>query len=218
MRPNSLTRSATLLAAASALLAAPGCVQLLPESEPSTIYRLLPSVPDSGPAIAAAGEIILVERPEAPRGLAGSRIATDRGEGQIVYIAGARWISPTPDMVQELVLDTFDRRLPGYTASRPGDGVRSRYVVHLEVRHFEAAYDQGASSAPNARVVLRARLVDEDARELVGVTTVRGEARADRNRQGAIVDAFAEAARQAGNELADWTQRALSAHRADRSE
>lgn len=209
MRLSDLKRSAAALGAGLVLVLAPGCVQLLPESQPSTIYRLSPSVPDMQTSTATSGEVVLIERPEAPRALAGNRIATDRGEGQIAYIAGAQWISPTPDIVQELILDTFDRHLQGYTAARPVDGVSSRYTVRLELRHFEAVYDQGDNRAPEARVVLRARLVDEEDRQLIGVTSVRGQSRADANRQGAIVDAFGTAAQEAATALADWAEQAL---------
>ena len=128
---------------------------------------------------------------------------------EIAYIAGARWISPAPDMVQELVLDTFDRELAGHTAARPADGVNARYVARLELRHFEAVYDRGNSSAPLARVGLRVRLVDDEEGNLLGVTTVRGEARANANRQSAIIEAFSQASREATRDLASWAQARL---------
>ncbi|TGY88289.1 hypothetical protein E5163_10720 [Marinicauda algicola] len=209
MSLSDLKRAGTALAAGLIVFGAPACVQLLPEQEPSTIFRLAPSVPEPGSVSAAAGQVILIERPQAPRALAGNRIATERGDGQLAYIAHATWISPAPDLVQELVLDTFDRELEGYAAARPADGVQSRYRLRTELRHFEAVYDQGGNRAPLAEVVLRARLVDEETRELLAVTTVRGEARAGANRQGEIVDAMGEAARAAAGELAAWAQTVL---------
>lgn len=209
MRLDRFKREGAALGAGLALLLAPGCVSLLPEQEPSTIYRLGASVPDRSAGEQAAGEVILIERPAAPRALAGNRIATERGDGQIAYIAGANWISPTPDLVQELVLDTFDSHLADYTAARPVDGVAARYTLRLELRHFEAAYDEGNNRAPLARVSMRARLVDDETHQLLGVTTVTGEARASANRQGAIVQAFSEASREAARELADWSRSTL---------
>lgn len=194
------------LAAGLALLLAPGCVSLLPAQEPSTIYRLSGAVGDVSTPASGPGEVILIERPAAPRALAGNRIATDRGEGQIAYISGANWISPAPDMVQELVLDTFDRHLSAYTAARPSDGVAARYTLRLELRHFEAVYDQGDNRAPLARVAVRARLVNDEDHSLIGVTTATGESRAGANRQGAIVEAFSGAAHAAAQDLADWTR------------
>jgi len=205
-----LHRRAGFLAAGLALVLAPGCVQLLPEQDPATIYRLAPSLPEADPVAAQRGAVILVERPEAPRALAGDRIAMAREQGQIAYIAGANWISPAPDLIQELILDTFDRQLEGYTAARAVDGVDARYVVRLELRHFEAVYDRGNNRAPLARVGLRARLVDDETHDFVAVTTLRGEARAEAHRQGAIVEAFSEAAREAAQDLADWTETQLA--------
>lgn len=209
MKPVLPAKSAVLGLLAGAALLMPGCVQLLPETEPATIYRLHESVPEAREDSGQIRTVILVPRPDAPRALSGDRIALDRGQ-ELGYIAGASWISPAPDMVQSLVLDTFDRALEAYTAARPADGVDSRYTIQLELRHFEAVYDRGNNRAPKARVGIRARLVDDETNSLVGVTTVRGEARAEANRQRAIVNAFSEAANQAANELAGWTQTVLA--------
>ena len=204
-----LVNFGALALGAAALFSATACVSLLPESEPSAIYRLAPSLSETEASEKNVREAILIERPDAPRGLAGNRIATTDEGGQISYIAGAEWISPTPDLVQSLLVDTFDRALEGYTAARSGDGVNTRYVLRTELRQFEAVYDRGGNRAPLARVSLRVRLIDDDDKALIDVTTIEGEARADRNRQGAIVDAFSQAAKSAAAGLADWTGEAL---------
>lgn len=191
-----------VLAATAMALGLSGCISLLPESEPSTLYRLNPTINEAG--VTMDGQTIKVDRPSAPRALSGDRLAIEFQGGQIAYLAGVNWISPAPDLVQSLMIDTIDRSVEGLTASRPDDGVNTGYSIRSELRHFEAVYDNGSGSAPLVKVALRVRVVDESTRELLGVRTVDGTARADSNNQRAIVAAFNIAASEAAAELAAW--------------
>lgn len=182
-----------------------GCISLLPEQEPSTLYRLSPTLSNDAPNL-EGGHIVQVERPIAARALSGDRLAIEMSGGQLAYMSGANWVSPAPDLVQELIIDTIDLSVEGLTAARPEDGVSTRYEIHTELRHFEAIYDNGTNSAPLIKVAMRVRLIDEHARSLVGVRTVEGRQRADSNRQGAIVAAYNVAATQAASQLAEWAE------------
>lgn len=193
----------TLLAGAT-LLAAPGCISLLPETEPDALYRL-----NTGEApqtrLVDGAQTVIVGRIAAPRGLAGDSIALLR-EGRIAYMAGAAWLSPGPEMLHAAVLDAMQASAPALTPARAEDGVAARYHLDLELRHFEADYDAGAGAAPLVRVGLRARLIDRDQRSLIAARTLQTSQRADANRQGAIVDAFSGAALEAASALAGWAE------------
>ena len=67
MRLDPVKRHGGVLAAGLALLLAPGCVSLLPEQEPSTIYRLSGAVPGTSLAAQEPGEVVL---PRSPGGAA----------------------------------------------------------------------------------------------------------------------------------------------------
>jgi cholesterol transport system auxiliary component len=188
----------TLLAAASAFALA-GCISLLPEAEPSSVYRINHPAAPRADAVAGA-PVVSVERPEAARALAGDRIALAYEGGRIAYIANASWASPAPELMRGLVLDALDAH-PDVIGARPADGVDSRYDLRLELRAFEARADGGA---PTATVILRARLIDQDARRLVGVRVVEARERAAAERTGAIVSAMEAAANRAASETADW--------------
>lgn len=193
-----------LAALGAAALLLSGCVSLLPESEPATLYRLdagldAPEVQDS------AAIPVLISRIAAPRGLAGDRIAIQTGDA-IAYMARARWISPAPELVESAVLDGLLAHANEIDPVRASDGVDARFELDLELRRFEAVYDQGAKAAPLVRASLRARLIDRDTRGLVSARTINASERAESNRQGAIVAAFGRATGRAAAELADWTQ------------
>ncbi len=192
------------VAAALALFAAPGCISVLPETEPDTLYRLATTdLRGTGPDQGAA--TVIVGRFAAPRGLAGDRIAIQRGE-QIAYMAGAAWLSPAPDMLHTAVLDAFHSVAPAVAPAEATDGVRARFALDLQLRHFEAVYDNGDGSAPLTRVGVRARLIDRDTRALIGARTFEVEPRASENRQSAIVSSFSRGSTTVARQLAEWVE------------
>ncbi|MBV5259429.1 hypothetical protein FLX56_13485 [Synechococcus moorigangaii CMS01] len=188
---------------AGAALALSGCISLLPESESSALYRLSNHVPADA-VINPDAPVVRIARPVAPRALSGDRIALDAGEGRVAYMAGANWVSAAPVLLQELVVDTFDRRSTALVAARPDDGVASSWDLRMEMRRFEAVYDQGSNAAPRIDIAVRARLIDTASREVSGVRTFEVSRRADGNRQGLIIDAFSRAASDMSAELVDW--------------
>lgn len=185
-------------------LALTGCVSLLPETEPVAVYRL--SSPEPRQADGEIDRVIVeIERPMAPAGLNGDEIAIQVSDQHLAYMAGARWISPAPSLVQNLVIDTFHSDDTGIDPVRPADAVRGEYELRLDLREFEAAYDQGADSAPVVRVRIAARLIRESGREFIGAQVFSAQVRARENRAGAIIDAFNAASSEAVDELARWT-------------
>lgn len=200
-----------LIAAAAAACFTAGCVSLLPETEPNTLYRLAGAGSSADADISQAATItVLVDRIAAPRGLAGDRIAILRGDA-IAYMAGAAWISPAPNLIETAIMDAFYETAPLMAPARAEDGVRARYELNLELRHFEASYDQGDGAAPLVRTALRARLIDRDTRSPIAARTLERTARASTNRQGAIVAAFSSAAAELSREVAAWTQGSVCA-------
>lgn len=193
------------LIAAGAALAVSGCITLLPESEQSALYRLSSHVP-AGDGVNHEADVVRIARPLAPRALAGDRVALDTGQGQLGYMAGANWVSAAPVLLQELVIDTFDRRSDYLVAARPDDGVAARWDLRLEMRRFEAIYDQGSNGAPSVDVAIRARLIDTENREVSGVRTFEVSQRAEGNRQALIIDAFSRAASQVSIDLVSWAE------------
>lgn len=198
-----------LIAAAAAACLTAGCVSLLPETEPNTLYRLAGTETDSTVSQSAT-VTVLVDRIASPRGLAGDRIAILRGDA-IGYMAGAAWISPAPNLIETAIMDAFYETAPVMAPARAEDGVRARYELNLELRHFEASYDQGDNAAPLVRTALRARLIDRDSRSPIAARTLERTARASANRQSAIIAAFSSAASELSREVAAWTQESVCA-------
>ncbi len=190
-------------ALALALAGLGGCVSLLPEAEPVSVYRL--SAPAPSEWSGQDWTIVLIELPVAPRGLSGDTIAVLRPGQSLAYINGARWISPAPEVVQDLLIDTFNSGQSGLVPARPEDGVRADYELRLDLREFEAVYDRGEDAAPLIRVRLAARLVAERGRRFVGARVFMAEVRATENRTRSIVAAFDAAALDVSGDIASWS-------------
>lgn len=211
--------TARTLLLAGAALALSGCITLLPETGSSALYRLSNHVPVQG-EINHDAPAVRVTRPVAARALANDRVALDTGNGSLAYMAGATWVSAAPVLVQELIIDTFDRRSTALVAARPDEGVTTRWDLRLELRRFEAVYDQGSGAAPRVDVTIRARLIDAANREVSSVRTFEVSQRAEGNRQPLIIDAFSRATSDLSRELVDWASErvAIAGREADRDE
>jgi len=200
-----------LFAAAAAgvsLIALTGCISLLPETEPSRIYRL-DHAGDPSAAPQPGAPVVVVDRPSASRALASDRVALAYADGRIAYVAGANWASPAPDLMRDLVLDALDAH-PDVVGARPEDGVGGRYGVRLELRSFEASGD----GAPGVVVTVRARLIDEGERRLVGVRVIEARESAGARRTSDIVGAMERAANRVADETAQWLSTAIAADQA----
>ena len=198
-----ILRPAALLLVAAALSA---CISLLPDAEPSQLYRFDGRLPSGGPsASASATEQFGVVRAGGGfvQAAAGDRLLTVTNS-QIAYIADSRWVSPASILFNEALGRAFDANTGAARLMTRGEVGKADYSLRVEVIRFEAVYDRGHKAAPNVAVDLRVTLVAAD-RTLAGSKLIHAEARAGDNRVSAIVSAFDQAVGQALGQLVDWT-------------
>lgn len=195
--------------AAVSLVATPGCISLLPESEPVSLYRLNGLMDEERPPSANA-QTLVIERITAPRGLAVDKVALLR-DGELAYMAGAAWLSPAPVLVQDRILDILQSETPELIPARTEDGVEARYRMQIELRRFEAEYDQGSGSAPMIQMRVMARLIDRETRRLAAARRFDVSVRASDNRQAALIAAFSDATNDTARALAEWSTEVVCA-------
>jgi cholesterol transport system auxiliary component len=199
----SMPRLLKVLLVGVSAISVSACVSLLPEVEPAAIYRL--SSPAPAEWLTADGAMIEINVPNAPRGLSSDNIAVLTAERHLAYMGQAKWIAPAPRVVQNLIIDSFNAADGQLVPARPSDGVRAQYELQLDLREFEASYDQGNGNAPTVRVRIAARLVSSETHGFIGTRVFSAQARASADRQQAIVDAFNRAAGDAAREMANWS-------------
>lgn len=200
-----LTKAALQIGAALGLaLLTSACASIIPEPAPAkTIYRLSASSQDTVIKPNPDAIILRVDRPTVPRPLSGSNITVSPSGDRILSASGAVWAEKVPDLIHGSILDVFSGR-PNIIGVLPVSGARTELRLHLNVRNFEAIYDQGKGNSPLAVVRYTATLANASDRNLIGSFDVRETARASGNTISEIVRAQDIANAAAVNDIADW--------------
>jgi cholesterol transport system auxiliary component len=206
VRPGALLRLAAIAACALALS---GCISLLPKSKPSQLYTF--GRPASAEPAATATSAVGVFRASGTfqHESAGDRLMTVTGP-KVAYIAGARWAAPAAVLFDEAVMNAFDTGAARARLVSRGEAAHSDYALRLDVRNFEARYDQGPNASPLVVVRIRAVLTRDQNRGIIGEQIFDAEVRAGDNRVGAIVAAYDKALAQALGKVVGWTDGAVA--------
>lgn len=196
--------SRTLLVAVLAGLLG-GCISLLPKSKPAQLYRF-GSAPAPITASAALGPdrfAVQAVPTSFDRASAGDAILTLTGD-QAAYIAGSRWVSSASSLFDAAVARAFDAdKGPARLIAR-GEAVRPAYLLKLDVRAFEARYDQGAAAPPTVVVEVYAALSQASDRTLAGERIFQAKVGAGENTAGGITQAFDRATNKVLGDLVAW--------------
>ena len=195
---------------ASAILAPlmlSACVSVLPEAKDAPIvYRLkVPSVTaqDLSDKITANTTVVNIEFPQSPRAFSGTDIILSPDGRRLTAAAGASWAEPVPSQIRSALIDTLaqNRKITGVI---PKGGTRVPYRLNMEIRRFEAVFDNGEDQAPNAFVHINLSLTDTQSRALVGAHSISTNVRAQAVSVSAIVAAQDKATQQAMSDIDIW--------------
>lgn len=187
---------ATLLSACS----------LLPEREPSDIYRLPSTLPAaSAEARTAVNWSLRVLQPTSGEQLAGRRIVVIPDDHVLSVYHGAAWADTAPRLVRERLVDAV--RADGRVATVSSDerSLHADLELDTDLRAFQSEYRNGQ---PEAVIRLDAQLVRSDTRRIIASRSFETREAAADTALPAVVSAFGRAADRITMEIADWTVRA----------
>lgn len=204
MTPVISRRSIVVSAGATLLVGVlSGCGALPVGKPPPQLYTLTPksTFPDDLPY---ADWQLGVDRPTSPAGLSTARIAVAKQLFTLDYYAGVQWIDDAPNMVQRLLIESFENSNRIVGVGRESVGLRSNFVLKTELREFQAEYLDGAS-LPTVRVRLNAKLVKMPQRYIIASTTGERTIAAADNRMETIIRAFDDALGKALRDIVVWT-------------
>lgn len=201
--PNLPHRLLLALACAAALS---GCITLLPDSDPAQLYRFGQTTALPAAAAAAPDARVNVFRTTGafPRESSGDRILTVNG-GEAAYLANARWVAPAQVLFDQALLTAFDTAAGPARLVARGQAGSAPVILRVDVRNFEARYDEGPKAPPTVLVRLRAAMAGGGGQ--VSEETFEARIPASANRVGAIVAAYDEAVADALGQLVAWTNR-----------
>jgi cholesterol transport system auxiliary component len=119
------------------LLTACGAISSLSEaSRELDAYTLSPLPPEGTPA--PGRRHLVVEAPGAPGALATDRILVKPQPFQAQYLADARWTEPAPELLQTLLVASFQNRGGFRLVERTGAGLMPDYTLMTELQAFQA--------------------------------------------------------------------------------
>lgn len=221
MRISRTTIRGAKAAAALALMAAfaftAACGITLPGTgERAQLYVLTPksTYPDDLPLVDWQ---LLVEKTTSPAGLDTPRIAVAYSPIELDYFARTNWTDRAPEMVQRLLVESFENSGKIIAVGRDSVGLRSNIVLKTELREFQAEYNRkqasnqagdgatGSGKAPQIRVRVAVKLVRMPQRVIVASRTFEHIAPAEKNSMEAIVGAFDYALGKTLKHIVVWT-------------
>jgi cholesterol transport system auxiliary component len=185
-------RGALMTTAAIALLAVlPGCNVLPHVNEPISLYTLTPKTtyPEG---MAQVPWQLVVETPVSPTSLDTARIALQRTPLTFEYYADAAWTDNAPQMVQTLLIESFESTGRIVGVGRESVGLRPDYVLMTDLREFEAIYD-GDNPVPTIWVRMNANFVKLPERRIIASDTFSEKLPAAGSKLTDVVAAFDEA-------------------------
>jgi cholesterol transport system auxiliary component len=193
----------SLFIAMSAMFILAGCSDLIgPSSEPSQIYRITPVFPSTSPGQPADWQLS-ISRPEASQSLRTDRIALQRN-GTLDYYANAQWTDNSPQLVQSLLVEAFEKSGKIRAVGKDAEGLNANLILQSELRNFEAVYDS-PDSAPHAVIDIEIKLIRPAAREVVASREFHQEVPATANTVAAANLAFNAASAALLQSIVDWT-------------
>lgn len=192
--------AALLLAALAGLT---GCAALNPTAP--SLYTLTPrAVID--PALPRADWQLLVETPVANAAIDTPRITVMRSPTAIDYFAGVSWADRAPNMIQGLLVETFEDSGRIVSVGRESVGLRSDFVLKTDLRDFQAEFVTPNAAFPErVHIRIAAKLVGTPQRTIEAGETFEAFVPVQGQDFTAIVNAFNEAMGAVAAELVQWT-------------
>jgi cholesterol transport system auxiliary component len=204
-----MMRLSVVAALTSSFVCMSACTGSLLESKIPTpdIYVLAAAAPSENGA--ALPVDMAIARPIAAPGLDTERIAVLHESRRLDYYQEAQWGAVLPQVVQSLIVGSLRNQKLFRSVTTEQARVTVSYLLDLEVRDFQAEYEND-SAPPTVKVTVVGSLIRIKDRKLVGTFPTTFGVTATANRLGAVAAAFESAAQQAATSLGKQTASAMT--------
>ena len=195
----SLILAALLSACAGNLLPGAG-------NDPPDLYVLTPknTFPDDLPTV---GWQLAIPLPVADAALNTARITLRQNPISLEYYARANWIDTAPQMIQTLLVESFENSGKIVGVGRQSVTLRADYSLLTDLREFQAEY-LGAGP-PRVRVRLNAKMVKMPQRTILATETFEFLEPAASSDLQAVVSAFDVALGKTLKRIVEWSLKAV---------
>ncbi|MDE0703910.1 MAG: ABC-type transport auxiliary lipoprotein family protein [Rhodospirillaceae bacterium] len=190
-----------------------GCTSIIPGADrnPPQLYELRPASGFAAnlPRIRAQ---LLVETPTASASLRSSRIAVKMQPTKLDYLVESEWTDLATNLLQTLLVESFDNSSRIAGVARQGSGLRTDYLLKSDLREFHAEMYKGAPA--RIRIRIHVRLVRWTDRDIVASRTFEASSPLAGESNDAIVAGFDTAIGGVLNRVVEWSLRRM--HRESR--
>lgn len=195
----SLVLSGLLSACAGNLLPGAG-------NDPPDLYVLTPknTFPDDLPTV---NWQLAIPLPVADAALNTARITLRQNPISLEYYARANWIDTAPQMIQTLLVESFENSGKIVGVGRQSVTLRADYSLLTDLREFQAEY-LGAGP-PRVRVRLNAKMVKMPQRTILATETFEFLEPAASSDLQAVVSAFDVALGKILKRIVEWSLKAV---------
>ncbi|MCG8381350.1 MAG: ABC-type transport auxiliary lipoprotein family protein [Gammaproteobacteria bacterium] len=190
------------LTTATLLLMISGCGSLLSTPAPNDLYQLTsPPVTET----TSKSKILWhlgIDYPDAIGGLHAKRIAIRENKNKVGFIQGMRWVEPLPEMLQTLVLETFEQSESFTFVQRQTIGLVTDYILQTEIRDYHVINAAQAGQQVHLRV--QAKLVDRWKKSVFFENTFEYRISVSGRGKPQIITAFDQITHQFLESLLEW--------------
>ncbi len=145
-----------------------GCISLISEPDPITVYSLRVKPLNESVTLPKVPWSLTIIRPNTTSILDSNRIAV-RPEANVLQVyKGANWSDPLPDLLQSVIVEAFEDSGAITTVSRQNSGVPAEVALLIDIRQFEAVYDVGAKT-PAVVIQLHAKVLEYPSNRVIAV-------------------------------------------------
>ncbi|WP_342650126.1 ABC-type transport auxiliary lipoprotein family protein [Pseudomonas sp. REB1044] len=192
-------KSPLRLLAVASLLSLAAC-SILPQGEPSDVYRL--PVHQATHTATPVNWSLRLNKPLASEALSGSRIAVIPAGDVISSYKGARWSDPVPLLVRNRLLDAFQRDGRVQRLSADDSNLQADYELVGELQAFQSEY-----GSAGVDVVMRydARLVQGRSQRILASQRFEVRQPLSDRQVPAVVSGFGAAGDTLARQVVDWT-------------
>ena len=167
----------------------------------TSLYRVGNNA-DTAPAVAQGRLPLYIARPQMPSGADADRIPTVEMQ-EITYLAEARWASPAPEMISDLLKESIERNVnQAYVPIQ--SGLPDHHLLSTRFTSYAAYYENGSEKPPVIRVVAQAALARAAHSGPLAVGKFSRQVPAVENTVSSVIDAFNTASVQIADEMAVW--------------
>jgi cholesterol transport system auxiliary component len=198
-----LLKAALVLPLAGVAGALTACEAVVPGRGPlPDLYRLTPKSTFAADLPTVEWQLLL-EQPLTNASIDTTRIGLQKSATSVEYYARSSWSDRAPQMIQTLMVESFENSDRIVAVGRDSVALRADYILKTDLREFQAEYMAGPN--PRVHVTMIARLVKMPRRSIIGSKKFEAviEARADT--MPAIIAAFDEALGKVLKRLVEWT-------------